>query len=202
MKPPLQLLNKKIGRLLVVERLKNRKGFTMWRCICDCGNERNVLGCSLGNGNTKSCGCLGVDRRREATVKHGMSGSGTYQTWAHMVQRCTNPKRWDYKHYGGRGISIFSEWLDFSCFLRDMGERPPRLTLDRINNSGNYEPGNCRWATRKEQSNNSRVPVVLTLAGKSMNIAQWADELGVNRDMLYMRRFRGWPVERILAEAL
>ncbi len=154
---------KRFGRLVVVgEAGRSPHGGNMiWRCHCDCGNSTDVLSTSLRLGDTQSCGCLQSDLASARMTKHGHAQHGTsrtYNSWASMVQRCTNPNYYQYKNYAGRGITVCAEWADnFQQFLSDMGERPPGTSLDRFpNNDGNYEPGNCRWATPKEQSNNRR----------------------------------------------
>ncbi len=126
----------------------------LWNCVCDCGNTTVVQGGKLRSGVTRSCGCL----VREAHYIHGHAceRSAEYHTWDCMIQRCTNKNNTGWRYYGGRGIMVCKRWHNFSNFLVDMGKRPIGLTLDRINNDGNYEPGNCRWATRSEQNRNQR----------------------------------------------
>lgn len=130
-----------------------------WRCLCECGTTKDVVSSLLTRGESKSCGCL---RREISSIrerKHGHAvgkTSQTYNSWSGIIQRCTNPKYWQWDNYGGRGIAVCERWLSFENFLVDMGERPPGTSIDRINNSGNYEPGNCRWATPTQQTANRR----------------------------------------------
>jgi hypothetical protein len=130
-------------------RDQNRRLY--WLCCCKCGTYRAVRGSHLLSGSSKSCGCL---------CKHGHNRtakrSPTYNSWAHMIQRCTNEKSANYRYYGGRGISICDSWFDFRRFLKDMGERPTHTSIDRINTDGNYEPSNCQWSTQSEQLFNRR----------------------------------------------
>ena len=125
--------------------------------------------------------------------------SPTYQSWQAMKSRCCGPGDQAYSKYGGRGIKVCEKWMRFEGFLEDMGERPDGTSLDRIDNDGNYEPGNCRWATRKQQQRNTRANVMVTFGGESRCVAEWAELFGLNRDTLFCRIFRsGWPVERAM----
>lgn len=127
-----------------------------WRCKCDCGGEAVVRAAALRNGNTGSCGCWKREVLPLATTKHGLTKHPLYSAWKGMRNRCNNPRHPRYKDYGGRGVRVCKRWDKFENFLADMGERPPRMTLDRKNNDGNYSKRNCRWATPKEQRKNSR----------------------------------------------
>jgi hypothetical protein len=147
------LTGHKSGRLTVRSFMGMRKGRATWLCDCACGGTTTVSGHKLASGQTRSCGCL--------KIKHGKAKlrgrSPEYVTWLDMKARCTDPSHISYKNYGGRGITVCPEWLmSFKAFYRDLGQRPSGLTLDRIENNGNYEPGNCKWSTRAEQNRNAR----------------------------------------------
>lgn len=115
-----------------------------------------------------------------------------YRSWDHIRARCTNPKHDSYKYYGGRGVKICERWKSFSCFLEDVGPRPSlRHSIERIDTNGDYCPGNCKWATAKEQANNRRNNVWITIRGESKTVAQWADHFGLLPNSIYTRLFRG-----------
>jgi hypothetical protein len=146
------------GRLTAVSLAKSRtgKGGARWNCVCSCGKSADVRADSLREGKTKSCGCLAVEISTARCYRHGHHNSATYSSWEHMLDRCSNPNFKHFSYYGGRGIAVCDRWRKFENFLADMGERPERLTLDRIDTNGNYEPTNCKWSTRSEQQYNRR----------------------------------------------
>jgi hypothetical protein len=129
--------------------------------------------------------------RSHHKFKHGMSKTNTYRTWAAMIHRCTQPSNRGYKRYGGRGIKVCDKWMEFSGFYEDMGDRPEGCTIDRINNDGDYEPGNCRWATQTQQCNNKGNNVRLDYAGKNMTLVEWIRELGLKEKTTYLRFSKG-----------
>lgn len=158
-RPASKLLGMKFGKLTVVARSGTDKwSSSLWICNCDCGASKIVARRDLKARHTISCGCVGA----LGPIKHGSASrkrgrSPTYIAWMNMIQRCTNPKRHDWKRYGAIGVSVCDRWRSFENFLADMGETAPNLSLDRYPDpSGNYEPSNCRWATTLEQRHNRR----------------------------------------------
>lgn len=183
----------RFGRYVVMrmsERETGARQEMFWVCRCDCGNEREVLGGNLRSGNSKSCGCMA----REKNSKHGMHGSEEYGIWAGMLRRCYTIKNPKYDSYGGRGIIVCDRWRgSFSNFYSDMGPRPsPEHSIDRIDNDGNYDPSNCKWSTQKEQMNNRRNTVRMTVDGDTLTVAEWASLSGIRYETLMSRRRRGW----------
>ena len=153
------------GRLAIRDRvmrsLRSGRIVTCWTCICDCGKAVTVTQDNLRSGSTASCGCLHKEELAKRSFKHGFARTGgkaaEYHIWCSMVQRCHNPKNKGFKNYGGRGISVCRAWREsFVRFYQDMGPKVLGKSIDRMDNNGNYEPRNCRWATPKEQSRNSR----------------------------------------------
>ena len=164
----------------------------MYLCVCDCGTIREVPPSRLKSGRSTSCGCYDLERK----TKHGRTRTRVYRTYMHMVDRCYNAKDDHYKWYGGRGISVCERWLGvdgFINFLEDMGDRPRGKSLDRIDNDGDYEPTNCRWATQQQQTRNSRSAVILELGGEKKCIKEWSEILGIDRVVIGKRKKEGWP---------
>lgn len=189
----------KFGRLTALYRLNNHnKNCVYWLCICDCGNLKEVRGTHLRYGQIKSCGCL---NHVPTVIKHHQWNTRLYKIYHAIKQRCYNNNHTAYKNYGKRGITICDEWLrDFQAFYNwsiSNGYKEG-LTIDRIDVNGNYEPSNCRWATRKEQQNNRRNTIYLTYNNKTQSISQWADELGIKANTIRTRYFQGWNYKECL----
>lgn len=184
----------------------------MWLCKCDCGNEIATLAGSLRSGETRSCGCLQKEKalitashaRAVRCSKVKTKNSHLYSVWYNMIARCTDPKNKSYPNYGGRGIRVCAEWQnDFYAFQSWALEHgfAPVLTIDRIDNDGDYAPDNCRWATYVEQNNNYRRNVIIEFRGEQRTIAEWARLTGLGHALIWQRIFAlKWPVSRALTE--
>ena len=203
----IDLTGQRFGRLTVIERAKdyvqpNGRHIVMWLCKCDCGNTCEVRSANLQRGATVSCGCFGKEQRAKANIKHHKTNTKIYGVWSGMVQRCTNPKTINYHNYGGRGITVCDEWLhDFRAFYdwAMANGYKDDLTIDRIDSNGNYEPSNCRWATRTEQNNNTRRNHFITYNGKTQTLAQWAKEYNIPYKRLCERINQShWNIEKAL----
>lgn len=204
--PPVQI-GDTFGKLVVVEKdssIRPGRPNARWWVRCTCGDVVSVLQYNLRPNKrghiSGSCGKAGCrTATRHGHGRRGKERTPTYQAWDSMVQRCTNALSRTYPWYGGRGIGICARWRVFENFLQDMGERPGKsLSLDRIDTNGDYEPGNCRWATRRQQQGNLRSNVVLSFDGKAMHLADWARLTGIKRGTLQARYLRGFPVGDIL----
>jgi hypothetical protein len=196
------LLNKRFGRLTVIAPAgykhvghQGRK-FLQWLCRCDCGNEHTTTTNSLNTKGVKSCGCLASEVAKQKNLTHGHAKDGkcssTFRVWQAMLDRCRRPKSTVYHYYGGRGISVCPQWASsFQAFLTDMGERPTDCQLDRINNNGNYEPANCRWATKQEQIANRRNTQFIQLNGQRVPYAEASRHTGVAYWTIRRRAMKG-----------
>lgn len=194
-------VGKRIGRLIITGRdMLIKSGRSYYKCLCICGNTKSIRMDHLVKAETNSCGCI----QREAIIKtarrHGMSHTATFWTWTRMKGRCSNKKNSSFRNYGGRGIKVCERWHKFENFYEDMGDKPINKSIDRINNNGNYEPSNCRWADNYQQTNNRRFNVVLEFNGEKMTVSNWARHIDINAKSLYNRIHLGWPTERILTE--
>jgi hypothetical protein len=191
------LTGRRFGRLVIVGRAYTvDSNVTRWRCRCDCGNSSVVSYINLVSGNTRSCGCLRSGNPCAAI--HGRSYSRIYRIWGGMLRRCRDTHNKSWIRYGGRGITICSRWRQFIFFLRDMGECPPGFSIERIDNSNGYGPGNCKWASPKEQARNRRDNHILSFDGKRQCLQAWAEELNIHPNTLRSRLSRGWSVQDAL----
>ncbi len=195
------LINTRFSKLLVKERSSNLKdGTATWLCICDCGNQRIIAGTSLRAGRNKSCGCASPLFTTERMKTHGKSRDRIYSIWVGMLIRCSEKSKGKTrKNYFLRGIKVCDKWKNFESFYEDMGEPSLNYSIERINNNGNYEPGNCKWATSKEQGNNTSANKKIEFNGQIKNISQWAELLNIKPNTLTYRLKRGWSIERALS---
>ena len=156
-RPGQDLTGQRFGRLVAVERQAVAGKPTRWLCECDCGGQTLPTSSQLLGGRCRSCGCLKAETNKARLETHGKRHSRVYGTWNGMIQRCTNPNQSHYERYGGRGVTVCDAWKTFANFYADMGDPPTDShSIERIDNSKGYEPGNCCWATPKEQRANQR----------------------------------------------
>lgn len=199
-----EMTGRVFGRLtvLAITARRSSTGNIFWECQCECGNRVEVSGSSLRGGTSRSCGCwfreVAAAKFRKVLTKHGMSGTPTHTLWMGMKQRCESPGASKFSIYGARGIKVCERWQSFPNFLADMGERPPGMSIDRIDPDGNYEPGNCRWANQLEQQNNRRNNRMVVVNGKSMTVSMAARSAGLGPDMVMQRLKRGQSIEQAL----
>lgn len=192
------IIGRRFGRQIVVRRAdeRDKAGARQFVVRCDCGKEHVVRGYVLTRRGVQSCGCEAIKRH----TSHGLAGSPEHKVWLGIIKRCENPNDKHFADYGGRGIRISSVWRrDFAAFLAEVGERPtPKHSIERIDNSRGYEPGNVRWATMQEQANNTRRNYTITIDGRTQTIAQWAHEKRVLPHLIIGRLRRGWdPVSAV-----
>ena len=195
----LDLTGQSFGRLCCMEHIGQKNGHVVWRCLCNCGNMIEVRSNDLRTGKVRSCGCF-HDEGNHTT--HGLSRKsiGLYRVWERMKSRCYNPRSSDFKYYGGRGICVCDEWKNFENFhaWALCNGYEDGLTIERKNNNGNYKPNNCKWATMKEQGNNKRNNIKITLNGQTKTLGQWADDVGISAQCLRSRLRRGWSEDKTL----
>ena len=191
----LELVGRRFGKLV------DRHGASMWLCQCDCGKRRVIRGSRLSRGTTRSCGC-GVIEAARLPKKHGHTGSPLWIRWAAMINRCESRRRPGCSNYAGRGIRVCKRWREsFLAFADDMGSMfAPYLELDRIDNNGNYEPGNCRWISHRQQQRNKRTNHVVKWRGRQMTIQEWGELLQIKPNSIITRLRRGWDVDRALSK--
>lgn len=175
-----EMIGLKFGRLLVTDfaEKQNTKKLS-WKCLCDCGKENIVIGSELRRGKVQSCGCLAKEKSRERMTTHGKSTSKAYSSWNAMMKRCYQKTHNGFDDYGGRGVTVCESWHTFENFYADMGDPEDGMTIDRLDNAGNYSLDNCRWATKTEQNENRKVTKWLELNGVRQTQAKWAAQLGM-----------------------
>lgn len=194
------LTGQRFGRFTVICRGNNdNQGKPKWKCLCDCGNVREVLSSNLLKGCSNSCGCLQKELLSKRMTKIGESRTRLYKIWNNMALRCNKKENKDYKNYGGRGIEVCEEWKNFLKFKEwsITNGYKDNLTIDRIDVNGNYEPLNCKWATRSEQSNNRRECIYLTKENETKTITQWERELGFKTGSMLARYHKGESIETL-----
>ena len=190
-------------RLTVVEFCGTTKGghSRLWKCVCECGKFKVVRAGCLRSGHTKSCGCIKDEKFIIRNTTHGLTKAPEYHIWQAMISRCYHKKNIGFKNYGGRGITVCERWRkSFAAFFEDMGPRPSaKHSIDRFpDNDGNYEPGNCRWATIDQQVTNKRTTVLLTFNGETLHMAEWSRKTGLLVPAIRYRLAIGWPIDKVL----
>lgn len=192
----IDLADQRFGKLVVLNRVKNAHGgHAYFSCRCDCGKVKIVRSNSLRGGKIVSCGC---NRGKHST--HGMTHTRIYMTWSQMLYRCNNENSTSYRHYGGRGIKVCEAWHKFENFYAWATKNgySENLEIERKNNNKGYSPNNCKWATRKEQMNNTRSNRMLEFQGKCHNIKQWGSITGISPNTIWYRLDFGWSIEDTL----
>jgi hypothetical protein len=169
-----------------------------WQCQCTCGVLKSLPSTDLVAGKIRSCGCMHQELKAICSRTHGQTITKTYRIWLAMKNRCGNAKTSNFNNYGGRGISVCKEWLVYENFVADMGLCNEGLSIERNDVNGNYEPSNCKWASRDEQANNTRSNVFIKHDGKRMTRTQWEKELGLGKTTIRARMRLGWSIEDAL----
>lgn len=204
----IDLTGQRFGRWTVLRYAGSHNGAAFWECRCDCGKVKNVRSDHLRYGKSTSCGCFREEVTAKETAmkitKHGMWGTRLYREWIQMKQRCSPSCSKDqYDSYYGRGIRVCAEWEhDFEAFAKwaQSNGYADDLSIDRIDNDGNYEPTNCRWVTGEAQANNKRVSKLITYKGETKTMAEWAREVNINYSTLKSRLSRGKSFNEIMKE--
>ena len=197
----LDLTGMKFGRL-TCEKVVGRSKFRqkLWLCRCNCGNETIVLSDNLRRNNTQSCGCLQKERAKESHTIHSERKTKLYSIWSEMKKRCFNKNSKAYKNYGGKGIKVCEEWLNYPKFCKwaKANGYLEGLSIERMNIEKDYEPGNCKWIELSEQAKNTSRNVFITFNNKTMILADWARELNIGQATLRFRLNKGWSIEKTL----
>lgn len=192
----IDLTGKQFGRLTVIQYVKSPRG---WLCKCSCGTEKIIASIALRLGRTKSCGCWHSECVTKKNITHGKNRTSIYTRWQQMMDRCYNPNNNNYKDYGGRGITVDEPWHVFENFYKDMGEpTTPKHSLDRIDNNKGYNKNNCRWATNKVQTNNTRRNHIIEFNGQRKTLAQWSELTGLDSSAIRRRLKLNWSIQDTL----
>jgi hypothetical protein len=207
----IDISNQKFGRLTAIEKSTNICGKTAWKCVCDCGNIAYVTTSNLTCNRIRSCGCIKQEMLMKRNITHNQRHTQLYEVWKSIKQRCYNPKGQAYHNYGERGIKMCEEWLNnFQAFYdwsyangyspENQKDEKNKLTIDRIDVNGNYEPSNCRWVTRKVQSSNMRTNKLITINGETHCIAEWCRIYNVYPSNYYKKINKGMSPEEALTK--
>lgn len=199
----LDLTGRKIHRLTAL-KLTRKRGKRAWEVVCECGTRMVMVTEHFLRGKTKSCGCYAREiapmRSSQNRTTHGFARTPIYNAWCAMMRRCYNKSSNRYRHYGGRGITVCARWHNVVNFVNDMSPRPDGYSLDRINNDGNYEPSNCRWATRQQQIYNRQVTRRVAYRGEKRTMRELSQLCGLRPSILASRIFyNNWTVERAMS---
>ena len=189
---------KKYGYWTAVSFYDREKSHTRWLCRCVCGVERPVISSSLTKGVSISCGCVGIKIRSQKSTKHGMAKTTTYKSWHSMHQRCQG--KGGHESYVKNGITVCERWNSFENFVKDMGERPTGMTIDRIDGTKGYYKENCRWATNKQQMNNRKVNVFVEPFGQKMTVAEAAEKYNIGISCLRHRLRNGMSINEAITK--
>ena len=203
----IDITGQKFHRLIALQVIDSERGAgkaIKYECLCDCGNHHIASVSNLRLGEVKSCGCLNKEQAIKRHLSHGQSKTKLYGVWNCMKGRCSNPNSTVYRHYGGRGIQVCSDWRSFENFAAwaiSAGYKEG-LTIDRVNNDGDYTPENCRWVGIETQARNRRNTKYIMFKGEARCLAEWAEILGIKMQVLSERLASGWSVDRALTEPI
>lgn len=203
----IDILNQKFGRLTAIEKSNNICGKTAWKCICDCGNIAYVTTSNLTCNRIKSCGCIKQELLMRRNITHNQRHTRLYEVWKGIKQRCYNPKHRAYHNWGGRGIKMCEDWKNnFQSFHdwsyangycpENQKDEKNKLTIDRIDVNGNYEPSNCRWVKRSKQARNTRANKIISYRNEEYCLVEWCEILDLYYSTVSARLLKGWSVER------
>lgn len=193
-------IEERYGRLAVIREVEERKwGRRQYLCRCDCGKEKIVKGANLNNGHTRSCGCLSREVSSRLMKTHGQKKTRLYRIWAGMKTRCLNQEVAVYPRYGGKGVTLCDEWMSFEGFQKwaNASGYKKDLTIERMDNDGNYEPGNCTWISMGRQSWNRSNTIWIAYNGETKSLPEWCNSLGLSYQMVFSRlKYLKWSVEK------